>query len=82
MYACFVIGFAGWIACAFLAARALIPPRPSKPKLIAVACEGCGCVWESYNGHRDRIKQCPNCPMSEEEFEALKESVRNRKERK
>ena len=78
-YACFAMGCAGWIVCAFIAARTQFPPpQPAKPKLIAVTCEGCGCVWESYDGHRDRIKECPNCPMSEEEFERLKEAARNR----
>lgn len=45
---------------------------PDRPKLIAVTCEGCGCVWEAYEGHRERIKQCPNCPMR------LKEEARKR----
>lgn len=53
-------------------------PPPDRPKLIAVTCEGCGCVWESYDGHRDRIKQCPNCPMSAEEFERLKQEAKKR----
>jgi len=67
------------LAVALLGGCAAPPAAPpDRPKLIAVTCEGCGCVWESYDGHRDRIKQCPNCPMSEEEFQRLKEEARKR----
>lgn len=46
-------------------------------------CSGCGTKWETINPERypwpDKpITQCPNCPMSDEEFEALKEQVRQR----
>jgi hypothetical protein len=67
------------LAVALLGGCATPPVAPpDRPKLIAVTCENCGCVWESYDGHRDRIKQCPNCPMSEKEFERLKEEARKR----
>lgn len=75
----FAIGLAGWVFCAYLAAKVAMPPkRAAKPTLIAVICEGCGTTWESYDGHRERIQKCPNCPMSDEEFEALKDAVRKR----
>lgn len=72
----FVIGLAGWIVCWFML-MTITPKKPAKPTLITVTCEGCGTTWESHEGHRERIQKCPNCPMSEEEFEALKEAIRN-----
>lgn len=44
-------------------------------------CSGCGTEWVTL--HKDRfwkpsnpITQCPNCPLTEEQFEKLKEQVR------
>jgi hypothetical protein len=44
-------------------------------------CSGCGAEWTTL--HKDRfwkpsapITRCPECPMTEEEFEKLKEQVR------
>ena len=53
-------------------------PPPDRPRLIAVTCEGCGAVWQAYEGHRERVKACPNCPMSDKEFERLKEEAGKR----
>lgn len=42
-------------------------------------CSGCGTEWWSQSGKKpEPITKCPNCPMSEEEFEALKEQMRKR----
>lgn len=75
---CFAIGLAGWIVCGFMF-MATLPKKPVKPPIVVNVCSGCGAEWHSYEGTRTRpIKKCPNCPMSEEEFEALKEAIRNR----
>ena len=58
--------------------RAIEPDTP--PHTITV-CSGCGSEWQSYGpGKPAPITKCPNCPMTEEEFEALKEQVRKRLE--
>jgi hypothetical protein len=55
-----------------------IKPEVSRP--IITICSGCGSEWESYGpGDVKPITKCPNCPMTPEEFEALKEQVRKRK---
>lgn len=40
-------------------------------------CEGCGTRWDTPNPEPNPkpIKQCPNCPMTPEEFERLKEQL-------
>ena len=60
-----------------LLAGCATPPAvpPDAPKLIAISCECCGCVWETY---LKRIQQCPNCPMSDKEYERLKEEAKKR----
>jgi len=47
----------------------------------AQVCSGCGTEWVTL--HKDQfwkpsnpIAQCPNCPLTEEQFEKLKEQVR------
>ena len=52
--------------------------EPEVPRRTITICSGCGSEWES-NGPSEPITKCPNCPMTPEEFEALKEQVRNRK---
>lgn len=53
--------------------------KPEKPVRVITICSGCGSEWESLGpGDVEPITKCPNCPMSIEEFEALKEQVRQR----
>lgn len=55
--------------------------KPEKPVRVITICSGCGSEWESLGpGDVEPITKCPNCPMSIEEFEALKEQVRHRLE--
>lgn len=52
-------------------------PKPPAPRKVITVCSGCGSEWESYGtGEHEPITKCPNCPMSMEEFELLKERVR------
>ena len=53
--------------------------KPEMPLRTITICSGCGSEWES-NGPSEPITKCPNCPMTPEEFEALKEQVRQRLE--
>lgn len=56
-------------------------PQPEAPIRVVTICSGCGSEWVSLGpGEREPITKCPNCPMSMEEFEALKEQVRKRLE--
>lgn len=56
-----------------------IKPETSLPTI--TVCSGCGSEWHSLvPGDVEPITKCPNCPMSMEEFEALKEQVRQRLE--
>jgi len=55
------------------------PPQKPTPQRAAVVtvCSGCGTEWRSYgDGPRKPITKCPECPMSLDEFEALKARVR------
>ena len=55
--------------------------QPPKPKKVVTVCSGCGTEWWSQSGKPSKpITKCPNCPMSEEEWEALKEQMRKRTE--
>lgn len=55
--------------------------KPEKPVRVITICSGCGSEWHSLvPGDVEPITKCPNCPMSMEEFEALKEQVRQRLE--
>lgn len=53
--------------------------KPEVPRRTITICSGCGSEWES-DGPSEPIDKCPNCPMTPEEFEALKEQVRQRLE--
>ena len=54
---------------------------PPTPKEVVTVCSGCGSEWYSYDGKpAEPITKCPNCPMSEEEWQALKEQMRKRTE--
>ena len=67
------------IALAF--AGCSVASRPERPKPIITVCSGCGSEWESYGpGKPEPITKCPNCPMTPEEFERLKEEMRKRKD--
>lgn len=76
--------FIAWIALAAgigtgCTQRNVTPPTP---KEVVAVCSGCGSEWYSYDGKpAEPITKCPNCPMSEEEFEALKEQMRKRTEK-
>jgi len=69
---------------AVLTLAALWRPQATLPPVDrARVCSGCGTRWTTINPERypwpDKpITQCPNCPMSDEEFESLKEQVRQR----
>lgn len=55
--------------------------KPEKFVPVITICSGCGSEWHSLvPGDVEPITKCPNCPMSMEEFEALKEQVRQRLE--
>ena len=68
-------------ACLIFAARS-IRTKPRSPTVFVTVCSGCGSEWHSMDGKRgEPITKCPNCPMSEEEWEALKEQMRKRTEK-
>ena len=68
-----LIFIAGLVAAAYLLRLELRPTAPAKPACTVTVCSGCGSEFESYgDGPAQPITQCPNCPMSEEEFERLK----------
>ena len=81
--AAYLLAACWWIAfCAFAVitvAAAVALNRPQKPKEVwhIETCSGCGTEWRSRDPMQ-QIKKCPQCRMSMEEFELLKESVRNR----
>ena len=53
------------------------PPEPPQPAAVVTVCSRCGAEWRSYgDGPRKPIAHCPECPMSLDEFEALKARVR------
>lgn len=70
----------GWLAAAALLVYLSQPPKkpPLQPVVITI-CSGCGAEWHSYGQRASPIKKCPNCPMSEAEFEALKERAKRSK---
>lgn len=62
---------------AVLACGCSQPTPPKKPAAVVTVCSGCGTEWRSYgDGPRKPITKCPECPMSLDEFEALKARVR------
>jgi len=56
----------------------LLDKRRPAPQRIVTVCSGCGSEWES-DGPTKPITTCPNCPLSDEEWERLKKQVRDRK---
>jgi hypothetical protein len=74
-----LVFIAGCVAAAYLLWLDLRPAAPVKPVRAVTVCSGCGSEWTAmHDGPMEPITQCPNCPMSEEEFERLKESLRRR----
>jgi hypothetical protein len=72
------VTFAAFAAVTVWAACVLNKPRtPAAPVWYVEVCSGCKTEWRSQCP-QEPIDRCPECPMSEEEFERLKESVRNR----
>jgi hypothetical protein len=68
---------------AFAAGRwSATPSTPEQRKPDIRFCEGCGSRWETPNPEPNPqpITKCPNCPMTLEEFEELKDQVRRRSE--
>ena len=73
-----------WAAIvAMLAAGCESNKKPQSPQGYVTVCSGCGTeFWSpSWGGPPKPITKCPNCPMSEEEWEALKEQMRKRTEK-
>jgi hypothetical protein len=54
------------------------PQPPENHPPVATVCSGCGTEWRAMTGDPsvrvaiEPITRCPECPMSVEEFEALK----------
>jgi hypothetical protein len=69
------------IFVAFAFAGCSVPSKPESPKPVITVCSGCGSEWHSTGpGQPQPIAKCPNCPMTPEEFERLKEELRKRKD--
>ena len=77
-YACCGVSLVCLVVSACLVARSVLVTQ--RPALVDVTCDGCGAVWQAYQGHRPRINACPNCPRSDEDFERLKEAARKRRD--
>ena len=72
------VAFTAFAALTVWAAFSLNRPRkPADPVWYVEVCSGCKTEWRSQYP-QEPIDRCPECPMSEEELERLKESVRNR----
>ena len=75
----FVAAISCLSALAWLGVHTLSDRRPNVPPARTVtACSGCGSEWESA-GPTKPITTCPNCPLSDEEWERLKKQIRERK---
>ena len=78
-------GFAGrfilWVA--LVAMLAGCNTKQQLPEGYVTVCSGCGTeFWSpSWGGPPKPITKCPNCPMSEKEWEALREQMRKRTEK-
>lgn len=70
-----------WVA--LVAMLAGCETKQKSPQGYVTVCSGCGTeFWSpSWGGPPKPITKCPNCPMSEEEWEALKEQMRKRTEK-
>jgi hypothetical protein len=76
------LGYLAALLSATLAfAGCSIASKPEPPKPIITACSVCAKEWRSYvTGKAKPITKCPECRMTPEEFERLKEEVRKRKD--
>ena len=66
-----------------LALRARPDKPPPAPQRVVTVCSGCGSEWSLVSpvgGTMEPITTCPNCPLSDEEWERLKKQIRERKE--
>ncbi len=81
---CLLVMLALFVLASLCRTESLKPPpkaEAEKPRTVTV-CSGCGSEWVSFDDKpSDPITKCPNCPMSEEEWEALKEQMRKRTEK-
>lgn len=81
---CLLVVLALFVLASLCRTASLKPPTRAdaeKPRNVTV-CSGCGTEWESFDNKPSKpITKCPNCPMSEEEWEALKEQMRKRTEK-
>jgi len=69
-----------FICVAFAIAGCSVPGKPEPPKPVVTVCSGCGTEWHSAGpGQPKPIATCPNCPMTPEEFERLKEEMRRKR---
>lgn len=78
---CMVALSAVLVACLIFAVKSS-NRKPKLPPVFVTICSGCGSEFHSMDGKpSEPITKCPNCPMSEEEWEALKEQMRKRTEK-
>jgi hypothetical protein len=64
------------LACGCSPAAPEQRPTP-QPAVVVTVCSGCGTEWRSHGYFPpEPITKCPECPMSLDEFEALKARVR------
>lgn len=80
---CLLVWLALFVIASICRTASLKPPPKAeveKPRTITV-CSGCGTEWWSESGKPPKPRtKCPNCPMSEEEWETLKEEMRKQLE--
>jgi hypothetical protein len=76
------IAMAAALAAVLILVAKSLNAKPRTPQVFVTVCSGCGSEFESYGpGKPEPITKCPNCPMSEDEWEALKEQMRKRNEK-
>jgi hypothetical protein len=69
-----IVAIGTWTVASHLSRPALPENHPP----VATVCRGCGTEWRAMAGDPsvrvtiEPITRCPECPMSDEEFEALK----------
>ena len=69
----FRVALSASLAACLISAVRNISTKPRPPTVFVTVCSGCGTEWHSMNGKRgEPITKCPNCPLSEDEWEALK----------
>jgi hypothetical protein len=71
------IAIAASLAAVLIFVAKSINAKPKPPQGFVTVCSGCGSEFESYGpGKPDPITKCPNCPMTPEEWERLKDELR------